>query len=647
MEIGNCLPAGKAGKLEILKKNWQLTSLIFLSIIFLFIYSWFPYTTTQDNGELIINSKNSKTGIFSNLNYPMPQNIANFSKKFASPDATANYFWINWYNYYGKLFYYEPYNIIANDYVVPRSIRSDDGVVRPVSFLGIIIIFSALAKIFGSWVIVYLTPIFSVLGVILFYEIIKRIFDKKIAFISALLLFALAPYWYYSARGLFHNVLFIDLLLMAGWCVTVVIASGAQRSEAQRGNLVSKRTSPLPMNVANPGGIATAFVSLTRNYSLAMTVLAGIFFGLAIITRTSELVWLVPAFLIAGIYYHKQLHWDKLIIFVCGLAIALMPMFYYNQILYGSYLNFGYTPPDVDAPSLKLAQVPEELFGTYADENLQNEKISNSPPAGKSSLQFALPFGFDLKNIIKSFWYYYVAMFWHIFIPACFGSLWFLWKYKEKVKTQQAYLITFLVVSFLLVIFYGSWEIQDNINLGRATIGNSYTRYWLPMYILSLPFASLFLINIFKKINNEKVRKQILFLTVAAIMLLNARAAVWGDDDGLVYVAEGIAKNKVEVAGILAIVEPESVIATLYADKYFWPQRRVINGGFSNDELLYAYNNLLAKNIPVYYYGFIFGETDWDYLQNRRLQEFNLQLEVVRLNIDLGLGLYRIKKAHE
>ena len=210
-------------------RNWRIIVLTSLAVIFFILYSWYPFQVAGGT---------------------------NF--KFASPDETANYFWIKrvaGMSLRGSngdrsnpmvstenqgiaspavlrdrndsaLMYFEPLNVIANDAVVPRSVRSDSGAVKPVSFLGIILIYGALAKIFGSGIIIYLTTLSAAVGALFFYGIIKRVFNENIALLSALMLFVLAPYWYYASRGLFHNVLFVDLVLAGAW----VSLRGMERS---------------------------------------------------------------------------------------------------------------------------------------------------------------------------------------------------------------------------------------------------------------------------------------------------------------------------------------------------------------------------------------------------------------------------------
>jgi hypothetical protein len=91
------------------------------------------------------------------------------SVKWNSPDETANYYFTKSYATTHTLSHFEPADAIAGDLVIPRSIKSDRGWLKPVSFLGIILIYGTI----GSWtspaVIPYLTPFFGALGIIFFY----------------------------------------------------------------------------------------------------------------------------------------------------------------------------------------------------------------------------------------------------------------------------------------------------------------------------------------------------------------------------------------------------------------------------------------------------------------------------------------------
>jgi 4-amino-4-deoxy-L-arabinose transferase-like glycosyltransferase len=608
-----------------IKSNWRIIILIILSVVFFVLYSWYPYQAAKDTDY-----------------------------KFASPDETANYFWAKRFSELSlrgsasdrsnhaanekngeiatlpsvarndsALFYFEPLNLAARDVVVPRSVRSDSGMVKPVSFLGIILIYGTLAKIFGPGIIIYLTPLLAAIGVLFFYGIIKKIFDEKIALFSAVMMFALAPYWYYASRSMFHNVLFVDLLLVGVY----FLINGTRIERMKR----------LPVGKA---GIRTDFIFI---------FLSGIFFGLATVTRASELIWLLPAMLIIWLSYFKQIGWRKLIIFICGIFLALAPMFYYNHSLYGSVFNFGYSTKEnifLSSPFL------EEGKGVVVSKNNASEINFETKTVLDKMTKFILPFGFHPRAVWQNFVNYYIVLFWYLFWPTLLGGILYLWQWRQKDKRQKLYFFVFVFTGVILSIYYGSWVIQDSIKLGVDTIGTSYARYFLPMYIMSLPLVAMFLIWCMSMVSFPRKRESSKFISeipafagmtvfVAAFVALNFQTAVFGAEDGLNYTAKNLAQDKARVAQILNLIEPNAIIATKHLDKMFWPKRKVISTNLSDRIKNQAIAVLLQNNIPVYYYGFIIQSGDFAYL-NMKLRDYGFELEIINLNEEAKLGLYKL-----
>src|SRR3989339_468079 len=144
--------------------------------------------------------------------------------KWTSPDETANYIFTKLYAQSSKLTITEKYNLYTESIMHPRSFRADGEILKPVSFLGIILIFGGVAKIIGCNTIPFLTPFFGALGIIFFYLLIKKIFGARNALISAFLMATFPPFVYYAARSMFHNVLFVSLLIISLYFM--VAASG-------------------------------------------------------------------------------------------------------------------------------------------------------------------------------------------------------------------------------------------------------------------------------------------------------------------------------------------------------------------------------------------------------------------------------------
>jgi len=575
------------------QKNRSVIILIALSAIFFFIYAWFPYLTTRNQAY------------------------------FASPDATANYLWIERFAQGKELFYTEPLNLITDDMVVPRSLRSDDGLVKPVSFLGMIFVYGYIAKFLGMWIVPYLTVFFAIVGAWFFYGIIKIIFNNYIAWWSALMLLMLPPYWYYAARGLFHNVLF-TVMLMAGVYFFIKYSSP------------SKPTASLRRYI-NPIGLG----------------IAGVFIGLAVFTRTSEVIWLVPTMLLIAIIYCQKICQPKFIIFFLGLGLALIPIFYYNQILYGNYFNFGYesVADNID----RFYQTSVNTGVGVSVQSIISAKI--------------IPFGLDFKSASRHFFEYYVQIFWYLFWPAFGGGLLWLRNWSSLDMRKKTYFIIFILVSFILGIFYGSWNINDSVAKNTITIGNSYTRYWLPIYIMSIPLAiiawqwlAIFLSQFLIKHNWREFKVKIKLLDITDSMLDNniksvtvmlvvvmllvlffsQSTVIFSSGEGLNATVNSLAVNQELTVDVLRYIDSDAVVITPNLDKFIWPSRKVISKDIFAPATHVAVTKLLNIKVPVYYYGFILRPEHLSLLNDQSLAEFFLKIKPIKIYNKNKLGLYQI-----
>ena len=202
---------------------------------------------------------------FSVIFFLMTSILPNFQEKnnflkFFSPDENANYVFTKLYAQTDNLYVFEKYNLIAEDIVRPRSYISENGFIKPVSFLGMTIYYGFLAKIFGVGIIPYLTPFFASLALIFYYLLIKKLFGSKNAFISSLLLFSFPVLIYYSTRSLFHNVLFLSFLIIALYFLAVLFDKRITTPEKDKNNYFRK----------------------LFYFDFLIASLSGLFFGLAI-----------------------------------------------------------------------------------------------------------------------------------------------------------------------------------------------------------------------------------------------------------------------------------------------------------------------------------------------------------------------------
>ncbi len=517
--------------------------------------------------------------------------------KWGSPDETANYNFTKLYAQAGRLQFFEKYNILAEEIIHPRSFRSDFGWLKPVSFLGMILIYGKIASLAGYEIIPYLTPIFAALGIIFYYLFVKEIFGKRNALFSAALLAAFPPFIYYSARSMFHNVLFTVLMIMS---LYFAVRSVKERSQEPK--------------VDWPG--------------LVYAALAGALFGLATITRSSELIWLLPLWLVIWLFNLKKIGFYKLIIFIAFALFSLLPALYHNKILYQSYWQGGYN--EMNRTIANLAGAGTKIVKT-ADVKNNLTQIKNN----------VFYFGLQPLKSHKMFYYYFIKMFYWIFWPALLGFLLYLKNIKNWRRRHYAYFTAYAAISAILIYYYGSWEFHDNPDPRSHTIGNSYTRYWLPVYLGALPLVSVFFLKLSGIFKNKIITNSLRILLALVIFLIGAKFVLSGSDEGLIITARKALAARHEYEKVLGLTETSAVIITRYHDKLFFPERKVIVGLFDDNNMVNQYA-VLAGYLPVYYYNFTFPEKDVKYLNNTRLVPFNLQIEPVE-QVTKDFTLYRLK----
>ncbi len=541
----------------------------------------------------------------------------------SSPDENANYFFSEEFARTGRLAFFDPAAPYGNNILMPRSVRDDFGWLKPVSFLGLLLIYGGIAFCLGTAVIPFLTPLFAALGIILFYFLTRRLFGRRVALISACLLAVFPVYIYYSVRSMFHNVLFVVLLLAASYLA--VLAVGKKQAREKRKFL------SLPFSPCFSWEFAAAFA-------------AGLLAGLAVITRTSELLWLVPAGFVIWLFYARRFGLMKLILFLAGLFLALLPVIYYNQALYGSIFHGGYNEMNRSLDSIsqsggdlvtRVFSGGVNQFGVYLAVIAKN----------------VFYFGFHPGQSLNLFGNYVVKMFPYLFFPALLGFVLLLGQNSRRwQKKHLVYVLAGLILTAILLFYYGSWRFNDNPDPSRFTIGNSYTRYWLPIYLFLLPLATLAIVKVSRFIFWSKVKthdrlrqwaasalQAALVLTFAALSLV---FVLYGSEEGLASLYDSTLAERASARQVLSLTEPAAVIITTYYDKLLFPYRRIIMGRLPNEEIEQAAKNL-TRRYPVYYYNFYLDPAAVNYLNIGKLSAYGLKLELIK-KINGQFGLYRL-----
>ncbi len=472
-------------------------------IVFALVYAIPTFWTTPENGGRIFNS----------------------------PDESANFFFTKLFTENNSLEYTEPLNQKFDNSIHPRAMRvSEKGSLVLESFQGIVFIYGVIAKFFGTWSIVYITSLFSLFGALYFYKLLKNIFSEKISFFSSLLLLFFPGWWYYNSRSMFHNVLFVNLIIFSLY------------------NLLKSQGEKKYFHI----------------------VASSIFLGLALCTRTSEAIWVIPLFILILFFAGPKKSWRHLLTFFLILTIFFISIFYLNKMLYGNIFTGGYV-------------IPGEFYTM------------------KSALKVIFPFGLSIKKSFIHFFQYYPILFWWYCIPFFLGALATIAQWKEIAKSQKLYFIIFFSVSVFLSLYYGSWDIRDSISPEKITIGTSYVRYWLPMYIFSLPYVALCFDKIFKSIRSLRFRVAWSFVFWGIIVFLSYSLVWLKGDESLSHMQKSIQGYYIKREAVSRIIAEDSFIITEKSDKVFFPEYKILIGPF-DQKIINAAKKILNNDYPLYYY---------------------------------------------
>jgi len=471
-------------------------------------------------------------GIYFYLVTPV-KTATNIGPRFDWPDETANYFWISHFVQTGNLKVFEPLNKAAQNQIHPRSFNVlPDGSLVPGSFLGLVLIFGFLAKIFSTALVPYFTPAIAVIGVIAFFYLIKPFFGKKIALLSSILLFFHPAWWYYTASPLLPNVFFISLLLIS--------------------------------------------LSLLINYNgrIWRFLLSAIFLGLAMMIRPSEFIWISCVYLSTFFYLKRILSLHKFLLYLILAAVVFFPVLYFQKITYGSFFNTGYT---------QLQGQTSGIAGMLKD--------------------FLLPFGFSpLAAFSNLYQNYFLKSFWFSAV-ATIGLILFLFNFKKEPKQRKLFFLICLFLFFWLAIYYGSWSFEDRQTVALNFLGLSYVRYFLPLYVVSLPFAASALFHI-ADFFKGRLKTSAVVLFSLWLFFYSANLVLYSKPDSIITVKERIASYKVTADEVNNLTETDSVIVTVRKDKVFFPERKVIHTFLplsANTDLKNILPALVSES-PVYYF---------------------------------------------
>lgn len=150
-----------------------------------------------------------------------------------SPDEAANRLFIETWRASGSLQYAVSVAQPATYPLFPRSMMPIGNSVAPSGFVGLIVLFGSIARVIGLWAVPYLTIIFTLSASVAWWYLMRKIFNEQIANCAFWLFLFHPAVVYYTVRGLFPNMLLIDLIIMSLAGAWFVIEGIHSRSRAQ------------------------------------------------------------------------------------------------------------------------------------------------------------------------------------------------------------------------------------------------------------------------------------------------------------------------------------------------------------------------------------------------------------------------------
>ncbi len=516
---------------------------------------------------------------------------------FISPDETAGVFFTNAFSQTGSFRVADSLNQRFGGILHPRSVVTDGGVYLPGSFLGLSFLYSFFLFFFGGWILPFITPMVAVLAVFAWKKVLEQWFSKRVAFVSAILLLFHPAFWYYSARGLMPNVLFVSLLIFG----TYVLSSRPLVYHLKR---CENRIGPL------------------KHFQKDLDfVVAGLCFGSALFVRLAELYWVFPLVVFLVYVYRKQMRLRCIATFGVAFAIPLAIMLMLNTQTYGNPFVMGYTFVSQHAASI----------ATSITEESTHDRLS-----------WIFPFGFHPRAVLKHVLFYLGLLFPWLTILSLAGLPVVLRKSNliEGDRARRTYTIVALLLALWLGIWYGSWTLTDNPDPTQITIANSYVRYWLPLFILSTPFIASALVWISNRLRPKIGKCLVLIVCVVCVVGVNFYATFYRGQDGLVRVEQTLQDSIKIRAQVFDLTPADSVIIVDRADKLFFPYRHILYP--LRSENTYALMPQILNSTSLYYYGVTLPQTDVDYLNQKKLIETGLHITLVQT---FGIeSLYRITR---
>ncbi|MEM3154157.1 MAG: glycosyltransferase family 39 protein [Candidatus Woesearchaeota archaeon] len=349
-----------------------------------------------------------------------------------APDETANIFFSKLYANTYLLTFEEQLNDLTFGGVGPRHSRNVNSTVYPAGFIGMPATYGLFERLIPNSMF-FITSIFGVLTVLFIYLIAREIINEEYAYISAIMLFFTAPFWYFSTV-MYNNVPALALFI---------------------------------------GGSYYLLKALQED-KWPQYILMGIFFGATILMRYEFLLFITLP--LALVFITKPSHWKRTHKFLtvgCIMLIFFTPVLIFNAKILGNPLNVSYMSLVGEHKETFWEKMKHKIRAYILPNQLIPERIRES--ASRYIFRFFVPF-------------------WILALP---GIAIAFHAYRDALKKHKHFLIFLAAYLLLAVAYFGGGRFHGSdkpIPIIHSSFVR-YWMGWYVLAILLCTFNALALRN--------------------------------------------------------------------------------------------------------------------------------------------------------
>jgi 4-amino-4-deoxy-L-arabinose transferase-like glycosyltransferase len=391
--------------------------------------------------------------------------------------------------------------------------------VYPEKFIGFPILSGTLIRFIPN-IEFYIVPIFGIIIALLIFLITSNIFNRNTAFVCAVCTFFTAPVWVFST-SFFNNIPAVSFFVAGLYF----------------------------------------FFKFQRDFHKKDAALMGLFWGMAIMTRYTDIFFIFIPLGLAGIFTIKRFCNKKAI---AGFAIFALILIIFAYDIF-AYRTTVLVP---GAPS-ETAVTGNQIIETIKFYLLPNPKIGE----------------ITIRNIYRQF----LKLFFPISALFIVGLTLFIFYERKKIKENLPFFLFALFYLTYITLYFGNgWFYGESFTDPPVT--TSYLRYWIFLFIAS----TIFSVYAISRLN----RKVVTIIFVCFFIIFNTQLVV---TKGLIDSFETAHRYQKLANHIENVVEPDAVVFATLSDKVIFPERKVVvrlDGNIEKtaQEIVNLHNN----NITVY-----------------------------------------------